>query len=66
MECGVSERTYKRFELGECDSLEVFLLVVIGFKRTAALDLLFPPPEAKVTIRTPAAALARLQQRRER
>lgn len=63
-QCGVSTRTYKRFELNQCDSLEVFLQVVIGFKRVAAFDLLFPAQEVQVTIRTPMAALERLQARR--
>jgi transcriptional regulator with XRE-family HTH domain len=54
-------RTYKRFELGDGDSLEIFLRIVILFERTTALDLVFPNPAAAVKQRTPLAALARLE-----
>jgi hypothetical protein len=40
--CGVSVRTYKRFELNECDSLEVFLKIVSGLGRLGGLEGLFP------------------------
>lgn len=62
--CGISVRTYKRFELGDCNSLEVFLLIVQGFGRIAAIDLVFPAPESKAKPRTPIAALERLNQGR--
>jgi transcriptional regulator with XRE-family HTH domain len=62
--CGIPTRTYKRFELGECDSLDVFLKIVVAFERTRALDLLFPPKPAQVTPRSPLGALAKLEQRR--
>jgi transcriptional regulator with XRE-family HTH domain len=41
--CHVPLRTYKRFELGQSDSLEVFVRVIVEFERVAALELLFPP-----------------------
>jgi transcriptional regulator with XRE-family HTH domain len=51
-ECGISIATYKRFELGTCDSLKVLLKIVGVFNRTTALDLLFPaeptvPPQPR-------------------
>lgn len=62
--CGIAIRTYKRFELGECDSLDVFLKIVIAFERTRALDLLFPPKPTQARSRSPLGALAKLEQRR--
>lgn len=41
--CGVALRTYKRFELNECDSLIAFIRIVAVFERVIALELLFPP-----------------------
>ncbi len=54
-ECRIPLRTYKRFEQGQCDSLEAFLRIVKIFERTAAIELLFPPkastlPDAKSLI----------------
>ena len=63
-QCGIAVRTYKRFELGKCDSLDVFLKIVIVFERTRALDLLFPPKPAQVIPRSPLGALAKLEQSR--
>ncbi len=63
-QCGIATRTYKRFELGQCDSLEVFLKIVMWFERTRALDLLFPPKPVQVMPRSPLGALAKLDQRR--
>ncbi|MFC5477309.1 helix-turn-helix transcriptional regulator [Massilia suwonensis] len=59
---GVPLRTYKRFELGDSDSLEIFLRILIFTQRTIALDLVFPDPAAVVKQRTPLAALDRLKQ----
>lgn len=58
--CGVPVRTFKRFELGECDSLEVFIRIVMEFNRTAGLELLFPPSVSVAESRQPIAALERL------
>jgi len=41
-QCGISIPTYKRFELGSCDSLAVLLKIMAMFNRTYALDLVFP------------------------
>lgn len=46
--CDVPLRTFKRFEQGECDSLEVFLQVAMTFERISALELLFPAKSAVV------------------
>lgn len=59
--CGIPLRTYKRFELGQSNSLESFMRIVIVFERVVALDLLFPPAPVTVKIRTPVAALERAQ-----
>lgn len=40
--CSVSLRTYKRFELGECDSLLVLIKVAQRFGRGAGLSSLLP------------------------
>lgn len=58
--CGVPLRTYKRFELGECDSLLVMISVVKEFDRVVALDLLFPPKDFQLQSRSPVAVLDRL------
>ncbi|MES2040386.1 MAG: helix-turn-helix transcriptional regulator [Pseudomonadota bacterium] len=58
--CQIPLRTYKRFELGKCDSLEVFIRIIIQFDRISALELLFPPKEVEVNSRSPAATLDRL------
>lgn len=60
---GIALRTYKRFELDQCDSLNVFIRIVITFDRVVAFDLLFPPEKAVVELRTPLAALERLRNR---
>jgi transcriptional regulator with XRE-family HTH domain len=57
MKCGIPLRTYKRLEQGQCDSLQVFLQVVIAFDRTIALELLFPPQQM------PETALDRIRRR---
>jgi transcriptional regulator with XRE-family HTH domain len=41
--CGIPLRTYKRFELGGCDSVEVLIKIAQGFGRGPGLDMLFPP-----------------------
>lgn len=45
-ECGIPLRTYKRFELSGRITLESFLRIVIAFRRTPALELLFPPSKS--------------------
>jgi transcriptional regulator with XRE-family HTH domain len=62
--CGISLRTFKRFENGNCDSINIFLSIVIMFERVSAIELLFPPKDP-ITIepRTPMAALERLKNR---
>ncbi|RYZ81834.1 MAG: XRE family transcriptional regulator [Proteobacteria bacterium] len=60
----VSSRTYKRFELGTCDSLELFLSVVIAIGRTSALDLVFPNPPTPAKPRTPVGVMAKLNEKR--
>jgi len=63
-QCQIPLRTYKRFEQGQCDSLEAFLRIVTIFERTVAIELLFPPKPVTLTdIRSPAAALERLMTR---
>ncbi|WP_019924971.1 helix-turn-helix transcriptional regulator [Duganella zoogloeoides] len=65
--CGVALRTYKRFEAGECDSLDAFLAIVIHFERLVALELLFPPKDlVELKPRTPGAALEQFRRRVER
>lgn len=52
-QCGIGFSTFRRFEAGRCDSLEVLLLIVSTFQRIAALDLLFPseaPPARPRTL----------------
>lgn len=57
---GIALRTFKRFELGACDSLEVFLRIVVVFERANALELLFPPkPSTTTNPHSPVAALER-------
>jgi len=41
--CGIPLRTYKRLELGGCDSIEALVKVAQGFGRGAGLNMLFPP-----------------------
>jgi transcriptional regulator with XRE-family HTH domain len=61
--CLVPLRTYKRFENGECDSLDVFLRIVTAFDRLTGLELLFPPKQVVAAPRTPLEILTRLSQR---
>jgi transcriptional regulator with XRE-family HTH domain len=66
-QCQIPLRTYKRFEQGRCDSLEVFLRIVTAFERTVALELLFPPKGVTaIEVRSPAAALGRLMTRAQK
>ncbi len=58
--CGIPLRTFKRFELGECDSLEAFIRIIMVFDRVAALELLFPARMVSVDSRIPTAMLERL------
>ncbi len=63
-QCHIPLRTYKRFEQGQCDSLEVFLRIVRAFERIAAVELLFPPKPISISdVRSPTAALERLLSR---
>jgi len=63
-------RTYKRIELGECDSLAVIFRALIALdaetaaSRMSALQLLFPPKPAPDVARTPMATLNRLLKKR--
>lgn len=60
-QCQISLRTYKRFERGQCDSLEAFLRIVTVFERTVAIELLFPPKPIPVNnAKSATAALERL------
>ena len=61
--CGIPLRTYKRFELNECDSLGVFIQIATFFDRLTAIGLLFPASTPNVELRTPLAALERLKKR---
>ena len=40
--CGVPLRTFKRFELGGCDSIDVLIRITQCFGRGAGFDSLFP------------------------
>ena len=59
--CGVPLRTYKRFELDKCDSLDVLIKIIAASGRTKGLELLFFPIDQVVELRTPTAALDRLK-----
>lgn len=61
--CGIPLRTYKRVELGKCDSLEAFLRIVICFERSSGLELLFPPKPIVIEDRSAPAMLERLKKR---
>lgn len=63
IQCKVPLRTYKRFELGECDSLATFIKIVGAFDRIVALELLFPPKQVDPVPRNALALLNRLVQR---
>lgn len=62
-QCSISLRTYKRFELAECDSLETFIRIVKAFERITAIELLFPPKALAVIPRTAPAILERIQEK---
>lgn len=62
--CGIPLRTFKRFEQGQCDSLEVFLSIVVRFERVVALELLFPPKP--LTVMEPRSAPALLEKLKNR
>lgn len=57
---GVPLRTYKRFELGECDSLDVFIRISQAFGRAPGFETLFPAPQLEVKPRGLEAALENL------
>ncbi len=57
--CEIPLRTYKRFELGQCDSLDVFLRVIREFDRLTAIELLFPPQMTIKQLNDPSSLLAR-------
>lgn len=40
--CGIPVRTYKRFELYQCDSIDVLIRIAQGFGRASGLETLFP------------------------
>ena len=61
--CDIPLRTYKRFELGQCDSLNVFVKIIGTFDRLVALELLFPPKPIEHEPRTATALLDRLVRR---
>ena len=65
LRCGIALRTYKRFELGHCDSLDVLLLIVQKFGRMQTFRLLFEGDAPAVKLRTPLAALARAKEKAE-
>lgn len=58
--CGIPLRTYKRFEQGTCDSLEVLLRIVITFDRIKSFELMFPPRAVSIDSRNPVNALDRV------
>lgn len=58
--CGIPLRTYKRFELGESDSLEALVRIVVVFKRVAAFDLLFPADAVELESKSPIKVLERV------
>lgn len=64
--CEIPLRTYKRFELGQCDSLAAFIKVVVAFERVTALELLFIPKAATFAPRTPVAVLDRIRMRAQK
>lgn len=57
---GVPLRTYKRFELGECDSLDVFIRISQAFARAPGFETLFPPLQLEVKPRGLEAAIENL------
>lgn len=63
--CTIPLRTYKRFELGKCDSLDVFIRIVMAFDRITAIDLLFPTEVRETELRDPLAIVKRMEHRRK-
>lgn len=63
--CGIPLRTYKRFEQGQCDSLDAFLRIVIAFDRIKGFELMFPPKPVSAQSRNPVEILSRLRARSE-
>ena len=63
--CGIPLRTYKRFEQGRCDSLEVFFRIVIAFDRIKGFELMFPPKPVRLIPRTAPALLEQVRRRAE-
>jgi transcriptional regulator with XRE-family HTH domain len=63
--CGVSLRTYKRFELGHCDSIDVFIRITIASGRVRAFDLFFEPDVPDLQLKTAPALLSRLLKNRK-
>jgi transcriptional regulator with XRE-family HTH domain len=61
--CGVPLRTYKRFELGECDSLGVLIRIAQGFGRAPGFDMLFPPQPVVMAPRRLDAALLSIRKK---
>lgn len=59
--CGIPLRTYKRFELDKCNSLDVLIKIIAACGRTKGLELLFFPADQVVELRTPTAALDRFK-----
>lgn len=57
---GVPLRTYKRFELGECDSLDVFIRITQAFSRAPGFETLFPPTQLDAKARGLDAAMQSL------
>lgn len=62
-QCGIPLRTYKRFELGYCDSFDVFIKIVMAFGRVRAFELFFVGNAQDLTLRTPLATLDRLMEK---
>lgn len=55
--CGIPLRTFKRFELGGCDSVGVLIQIAQGFGRGSGFDMLFPPQALPLKSRGIEAAL---------
>jgi transcriptional regulator with XRE-family HTH domain len=69
-EAGVPIRTYKRFELAECDSLSVLIKIAnamelrTGHGRLATFERMFPGGVREASANTPMGALRRLEKTR--
>lgn len=61
--CGIPLRTYKRFEQGQCDSLDAFIRIVVAFERVKGFELMFPPKAVTVESRNPVDVLERVKAR---